>query len=277
MERGERRLRRWWLGVCRARREQATQRDAALPPGCCYPAGPRRHAAADGRQAGRCSGAFHPRGAAGVGNMVFVAPTSRAQCLTACAAIQLCPQRSCVLASHWVLIELPSTSPTQIHTVRRLFEDGRDDPPLTRNQPPVAGAIRWCRSLLGRVRRTWLRLQGLGRKLEELDAGRRAAAAMTGEQAGPGVGAGAVMPLCSLLLQQSSTSGLCKAWLPHLHPAAQPCTSVSHVCPNPPCRTGAGRAAVREGPLCRGGHFQCVAYLAPLCVRHANTLPRLAV
>lgn len=68
----------------------------------------------------------------------------------------------------------------QIHTVRRLFEEGRNDPPLTRNQPPVAGAIRWCRSLLGRVRCTWVRLQALSGKLEELDAGRRAAAAMTG-------------------------------------------------------------------------------------------------
>ncbi|KAI7844971.1 hypothetical protein COHA_001338 [Chlorella ohadii] len=67
----------------------------------------------------------------------------------------------------------------QIHTVRRLFEEGRNDPPLTRNQPPVAGAIRWCRSLLGRVRCTWVRLQALSGKLEELDAGRRAAAAMT--------------------------------------------------------------------------------------------------
>lgn len=69
----------------------------------------------------------------------------------------------------------------QIQTVRRLFEEGREDPPLNRNQPPVAGAIRWCRSLLGRVRRTWVRLQGLSSKLEGLDAGRRAAAAMTGE------------------------------------------------------------------------------------------------
>ncbi|PRW56454.1 flagellar inner arm dynein 1 heavy chain alpha [Chlorella sorokiniana] len=67
----------------------------------------------------------------------------------------------------------------EIQTVRRLFEEGRDNPPLTRNQPPVAGAIRWCRSLLGRVRRTWVRLQALSSKVEELDAGRRAAAAMT--------------------------------------------------------------------------------------------------
>ena len=72
----------------------------------------------------------------------------------------------------------------QIQSVRRLFEEGREEPPLTRNMPPVAGGIRWSRSLLGRLRRTWARLQGLEGDLEGLDAGRRASAAMTGKQGG---------------------------------------------------------------------------------------------
>lgn len=71
--------------------------------------------------------------------------------------------------------------PAQIHSTRRLFEEGRSAPPLTRNMPPVAGGIRWSRTLLGRVRRTWLRLKDLNGELEGLDAGRRAAAAMMGE------------------------------------------------------------------------------------------------
>ena len=72
----------------------------------------------------------------------------------------------------------------QIQSVRKLFEEGREEPPLTRNMPPVAGGIRWSRSLLGRLRRTWARLQGLEGDLEGLDAGRRASAAMTGKQGG---------------------------------------------------------------------------------------------
>lgn len=74
----------------------------------------------------------------------------------------------------------PAWSHAQIQAARRQFEEGRDDPPLTRNQPPVAGAIRWSRTLLARLRHTWVRLQGLGAELEALEPGRRAAAAMTG-------------------------------------------------------------------------------------------------
>jgi hypothetical protein len=64
--------------------------------------------------------------------------------------------------------------------VRQLFDGGKDSPPLTRNMPPVSGAVRWSRGLLVRLRRTWVRLQGLTTELDALDQGRRAAAAMTG-------------------------------------------------------------------------------------------------
>lgn len=72
--------------------------------------------------------------------------------------------------------------------VRRMFEEGREKPPLGRNMPPVAGAIKWCRSLLVRVRSTWAGLQALGTQLEALDPGRRAAAAMTGDKMSWGEG-----------------------------------------------------------------------------------------
>lgn len=68
----------------------------------------------------------------------------------------------------------------QIHAVRRLFEEGRESPPLTRNMPPVAGSIKWSRGLLVRLRRTWIRLQALNNDLEALETGRRASDAMTG-------------------------------------------------------------------------------------------------
>ena len=73
---------------------------------------------------------------------------------------------------------------SQIAAVRRLFEDGREEPPFTRNMPPVAGSVKWSRGLLVRLRRTWVRLQALGSELEGLEPGRRTAAAMTGKRYG---------------------------------------------------------------------------------------------
>jgi hypothetical protein len=62
-----------------------------------------------------------------------------------------------------------------------MFEEGKEKPQLTRNMPPVAGSIRWSRGLLLRLRRTWVRLLELDGKLDSLEQGRRAAAAITGE------------------------------------------------------------------------------------------------
>lgn len=61
-----------------------------------------------------------------------------------------------------------------------MFEEGREKPPLSRNMPPTAGSIKWCRGLLVRLRCTWVRLQALSTQLEATEPGRRAAAAMTG-------------------------------------------------------------------------------------------------
>ena len=42
-----------------------------------------------------------------------------------------------------------------------LFEESRVDPPLYKNQPPVAGAIYWEKSLFHRMKRTILRFMTL--------------------------------------------------------------------------------------------------------------------
>ena len=42
-----------------------------------------------------------------------------------------------------------------------LFEESRDDPPLYKNQTPVAGAIYWEKSLFHRMKRTILRFMTL--------------------------------------------------------------------------------------------------------------------
>jgi len=65
----------------------------------------------------------------------------------------------------------------------------RENPPLTRNMPPIAGSIKWSRGLLVRLRRTWVRLQELNSGLEALEPGKRAATAMTGGGWGGGLGA----------------------------------------------------------------------------------------
>ncbi|KAK3281453.1 hypothetical protein CYMTET_10756, partial [Cymbomonas tetramitiformis] len=46
----------------------------------------------------------------------------------------------------------------EIDTTREIFEANKHAPPVTRNQPPVAGAINWMRSLFQRIRKTMNRL-----------------------------------------------------------------------------------------------------------------------
>jgi dynein heavy chain len=46
----------------------------------------------------------------------------------------------------------------EIDTTRDIFEANKARPPVTRNQPPVAGAINWSRSLFQRIRKTYNRL-----------------------------------------------------------------------------------------------------------------------
>ena len=49
----------------------------------------------------------------------------------------------------------------EIDTTRAMFNQHRDNPPITRNQPRVAGSIKWSRSLFARIKRTMGRLQAL--------------------------------------------------------------------------------------------------------------------
>lgn len=47
----------------------------------------------------------------------------------------------------------------EIETTVEIFEKHKNNPPVTKNQPPVAGAIKWARSLLARVKQTMQKLQ----------------------------------------------------------------------------------------------------------------------
>ena len=40
----------------------------------------------------------------------------------------------------------------ELKQVRGLFEDGRNGPPISKNKPPIAGAISWARSLMHRIK-----------------------------------------------------------------------------------------------------------------------------
>ena len=40
--------------------------------------------------------------------------------------------------------------------MNEIFEAKKDKPPLNKNEPPVAGAIRWVRSLFHRIKHTIL-------------------------------------------------------------------------------------------------------------------------
>ena len=47
----------------------------------------------------------------------------------------------------------------QVDVMDHLFKDMRENPPLHKNQPPVAGAIFWEKSLFLRIKHTIIRFQ----------------------------------------------------------------------------------------------------------------------
>ena len=47
----------------------------------------------------------------------------------------------------------------QVDIINDLFITHKDTPPIAKNQPPVAGAIGWSRSLFKRIKKTVLRFQ----------------------------------------------------------------------------------------------------------------------
>ena len=59
----------------------------------------------------------------------------------------------------------------EVDEINELFEDSRDSPPISKSQPPVAGAITWSRSLFQRIKHTVLRFQ-TKKELIDSDAGK---------------------------------------------------------------------------------------------------------
>lgn len=54
----------------------------------------------------------------------------------------------------------------QIDQISTIFEENKDDPPLYKNQPPVAGSINWEKSLFHRMKQTMLRFRTLNEMME---------------------------------------------------------------------------------------------------------------
>ena len=59
----------------------------------------------------------------------------------------------------------------EVENISQLFLDHKDDPPISRNQPPVAGAISWSYSLFMRIKHTVLRFQTM-KELIDSEAGK---------------------------------------------------------------------------------------------------------
>ena len=60
-----------------------------------------------------------------------------------------------------ICVIMPGESVVQVDLMDALFAESRDDPPLYKNQTPVAGAIHWEKSLFHRMKRTVLRFMTL--------------------------------------------------------------------------------------------------------------------
>ena len=46
----------------------------------------------------------------------------------------------------------------EIEITSEIFEKNVENPPVAKNQPPVAGGIKWARSLLSRIKQTMVKL-----------------------------------------------------------------------------------------------------------------------
>ena len=55
--------------------------------------------------------------------------------------------------------EILGTFEKEVDQINELFLNEKDDPPIPKSQPPVAGAINWSRSLFQRIKQTVLRFQ----------------------------------------------------------------------------------------------------------------------
>ena len=59
----------------------------------------------------------------------------------------------------------------EVDEINELFEENRGSPPISKSQPPVAGAITWSKSLFQRIKHTVLRFQ-TKKELIDSDAGK---------------------------------------------------------------------------------------------------------
>jgi dynein heavy chain len=71
------------------------------------------------------------------------------------------------------LKEILTTFMKEVDTINDLFQENRDSPPVSKNQPPAAGAIMWCRSLFQRIKGTVLRFQTM-KELFDSETGKAA-------------------------------------------------------------------------------------------------------
>lgn len=67
--------------------------------------------------------------------------------------------------------DILSTFEKEVDSINVLFEESKSHPPISKTQPPVAGAISWSRSLFQRIKHTVLRLQTM-KELIDSEAGR---------------------------------------------------------------------------------------------------------
>lgn len=67
--------------------------------------------------------------------------------------------------------EILVTFEKEVDVINDLFQEHRDQPPVSKNQPPVAGAISWSRSLFQRIKHTVLRFQTM-KELIDSEAGK---------------------------------------------------------------------------------------------------------
>lgn len=59
----------------------------------------------------------------------------------------------------------------EVESINQIFQEHKDTPPVSKNQPPVAGAISWSQSLFQRIKNTVLRFQTM-KELIDSEAGK---------------------------------------------------------------------------------------------------------
>ncbi|XP_054466216.1 dynein axonemal heavy chain 10 [Anoplopoma fimbria] len=65
------------------------------------------------------------------------------------------PFNICKMSS-WKMIMQDFNTTVQVDSISEIFEAKKDNPPLNKNEPPVAGAIKWAQSLFHRIKQTIL-------------------------------------------------------------------------------------------------------------------------